>query len=174
MYRKKVIVGYRRPKNIRDVLIHANIPRQTGDEAVYPMTPIRALEAARIAKTQAPVIPAREKVQKEMTDFFHTRSETDLTSIRENSTIRPIPGLIGASRRMGTAPKQWGFSFCKNTAICRYCPKINKTEYCQSRNREGVQLHEKSLMQELEPDLLHKLQLEWHAIRWSNTTKAHG
>lgn len=36
IYNKKLIVGYRRPKNLRDILVNANIPRQEGDERADP------------------------------------------------------------------------------------------------------------------------------------------
>lgn len=127
LFRKKLRIGYRRPKNIRDLLVHANIPRKLGDEAVDPMTQIRADEAARIASQQTPVLPAKQKVQKQITDFFTNVSNEHLNIVLNTEARGPIPGPIGVKRRMGTAPKHWGHNFCKNEVICRYCPKINKT-----------------------------------------------
>ena len=40
LYRKKLTIGYRRPKNLRDLLVRAHMPRIQGDEAVDPHTPV--------------------------------------------------------------------------------------------------------------------------------------
>ena len=40
MYKKKLVVGYKRPKNLRDTLVNSGMPRQAGDEAVDPQPPV--------------------------------------------------------------------------------------------------------------------------------------
>jgi len=119
LYKKKLMVGYRRPKNIRDILVHANIPRLPGDEAEDPMnTIVEARKAARIAEQQ--ITPASSiRVQKKMTDFFTPGSSSQIAPGTSTSIVeRPLG-------RMGTAPKNRGFSFCKNKSICHYCPRLN-------------------------------------------------
>ena len=122
LFRKKLMVGYRRPKNIRDILVHANIPRILGDEAVDPMSESRATAAMTLIALNASEPPAQKQtVQKKMTDFFTPGGGQDIPPVQSTSKVENPPG------RQGTAPKHRGFSFCKNKAICKFCPRINTT-----------------------------------------------
>ena len=121
IYKKKLVVGYKRPKNLRDTLVHAGIPRLPGDELVDPhfvppVVRIRSMTDLRTAILKAPILR-----QSSITDFFGN-SHTDPSS-QTNSTI---PKNSVSKKRMGTDPKHRGFNHCSRNH-CRYCPKLNKT-----------------------------------------------
>jgi len=44
LYKKRLITGYRRPKNLRDLLVNSNIPRAEEDDQVDPWAELRRAE----------------------------------------------------------------------------------------------------------------------------------
>ena len=119
--------GYRRPKNLRDILVRAVVSPKIGDQEA---------DASHTAIPQPPVVPdttAKTKegsLQKSITDFF--RRVNPLTRLRSKKiTATPQLPATTPNQRMGSSNKELGFSFC-NKQYCRYCPKLNKTGtiYC--------------------------------------------
>ena len=126
LYQKRLMMGYRRPKNLRDLLVHAGTPRQEGDDMSDPHV---------VETPQAPLITVDTAItvitvkQSNITDYFRTDS-LPRTSQGTNQTT-PVASTSNTTNarpntRMGTAPKHRGFSFCK-LKHCRICPLLNKT-----------------------------------------------
>ena len=121
LHSKRLLVGYRRPKNMRDVLVHANIPRIAGDELIDPNQPPTMV----IDTTGEPPATLGMSKQKQITDFFTVSKETGTSNVVKSSSITS-QGSGTHIRRMGTAPSERGFKFCAHT-ICRFCPRLNKS-----------------------------------------------
>ncbi len=110
LHKKKLICGYRRPKNLRDTLMRAKVPPLKGDETLNPFlvpTPERQ-----------PIILQAPSKQKSIKDFFKTSDKRVATPQLAPTTSSSTPNL--GPRR----PR--GFKFC-NTKNCRYCPLLDKT-----------------------------------------------
>ena len=112
-------MGYRRPKNLRDSLVHASIPRLPGDETVDPNT-VQIPIITITADTQQVV----NKTQKDITDYF-TTGESDDRGLRIIPSTSSTSSL-NSQRRRGTDPAKRGFPFCKKT-FCKFCKKLNKS-----------------------------------------------
>ena len=128
LYKKRLITGYRRPKNLRDLLVNANIPRAEEDDQVDPWAELRRAEVAPVLPLEA-LPPNIIRKQKHITDFFTQRSPT-LEMIEEDpgsdniALPRTSQHTIGRPRR-GTAPKYRGFNFCGAKRHCRFCPSVS-------------------------------------------------
>ena len=111
---KQLVCGFRRPKNLRDILVRAKVPYKPGDEEADP-------SHTCFSKTQeTPTHPAPGRVsQKSITDFF-----TPSTTTPRDTGGTNTPSTT--SKRLGTDPNKRGHSFC-NHIQCRYCPLLNKT-----------------------------------------------
>ena len=114
LFKKKLMCGYRRPKNLRDLLVRAKVPHKPGDELCDP--------------THLPLPTSRETtptpvgtVQKSITDFFKPGTSTSTGSLTDTFPIGPV-----IKTRLGTDPSKRGHPFC-NHVLCRYCPLLNKT-----------------------------------------------
>ena len=116
-------MGYRRPKNLRDLLVHANIPRLLGDELVDPnyVAPPAQVITLNPAINNTLEIPGVTR-QPPITEYFVQGAPVSATP----ATSQPVATITGTSKRLGTNPANRGFAFCKHN-ICRFCPKINKT-----------------------------------------------
>ena len=123
LHKKCLMIGYRRPKNLRDVFVHASIPRLEGDETVDPnhVEPPR-VEAVGYAT-------AATRINNQTTQMSKRGFLTDISGL----ALEPTPTVSGANtnltisakvRYKGTNPANRGFTFCKHT-ICRFCPQIN-------------------------------------------------
>ena len=131
IYKKKLVVGYKRPKNLRDILVNAGIPRQAGDEILDPNYVPPVLQVTSLTNLLTVSIP-KATIQMSITDYFFTKealinpsgSESD-TSLSSGITPRPNIG------RMGTAPNKRGSNHC-GLKHCRYCPKLNKSGQIKS------------------------------------------
>jgi len=124
LFKKKLVVGYRRPKNLRDNLVHAGIPRLAGDEEWDPhyIIPVIPSEISKsLTNLTAPPTPKVLR-QSSITSFFGVRTDPLYTS----PSSSPQPGTLVYKKRMGTDPAHRGFSFCQKNN-CRYCLKINFT-----------------------------------------------
>jgi hypothetical protein len=142
MYQRKLMCGYRKPKNLSAHLIRANIPHKQGDnkarpDYVEPELQIEAQVPEPVVK--APISTPLDKEhnltkvlkQKSMTDFLVQKTDRPL-----DRPITPSLSLtsIGAGQSTArltantslTSAAGRGFSFC-NQRRCRYCPNINKS-----------------------------------------------
>jgi hypothetical protein len=130
LHKKRLMCGYRRPKNLRDILVKANVPVKPGDEQADPQHSL--LTPIVVATPSTPTLNTKSK-QKSISDFFKP-------SIKGNDqTQDPIPSTSGSSMnppgpqstQLIAKPKPGpskfrGFNFC-NRKECRYCPLLNKT-----------------------------------------------
>ena len=121
IFKKKLVVGYKRPKNLRDTIVNAGIPRLPGDEKVDPhfvppVTRVASLTEMHTAETNIP--PRR---QSSITDFFKSAHGSTSAVLITNK-----PLVIMKAPRLGTDPRHRGFNHCSRK-YCRYCPKLNKT-----------------------------------------------
>ena len=120
LYNKRLTVGYRRPKNLSDMLVHANIPRLEGDDLIdptYVAPPVQATLPNPITLETNTVIR-----QPPITEFFYQGAAVSAGT----TTSQLVANITGTSKHLGTNPAKQGFAFCKHN-ICRFCPKINKS-----------------------------------------------
>ena len=128
---KRLLCGYRRPKNIRDNLVRAAIPYREGDEKNDPgyVPKTTGVEA------QIEIVQDKKKgVQTKILDFFLPKVEgmSLINTVGQSQMAqaeRLVPGTSTSAqvtKNKGTSHKERGFNFCNRT-ICRYCPKLNKT-----------------------------------------------
>jgi hypothetical protein len=140
LHDRKLMVGYRRPKNLKEFLVRANIPLKEGDDLCRPTGfdyPFRTekeettvQETGQVASTSG--LPITRLVQKSIKDFFPSNTGRRQV-VAPLVTLGPQGGTPGGSNPSGSAAenrsragKRRGFNFC-NTRGCRYCPKLNKT-----------------------------------------------
>ena len=113
--------GYRRPKNLRDLLVRAKVPYLPGDDqAMAPHIRPPANTAEPEPSTSGTRIPQTK--QKSIKDFLVPG-------------VKPTPGTSSTptpgTGRLGTDPTKRGIKFC-NTKGCRYCPLLNRTGFILS------------------------------------------
>jgi hypothetical protein len=135
LYEQKLMLGYRRPTNLKDFLVKANLPHKEGDDLnrpegfIPPEGVIENVGANRADNTVVPVnLPITRLVQKSIRDFFprNTGEQPQIDStipIRKADNPQPSTSTTNSG---GTPRDRRGFNFCNNVN-CRYCPKINKT-----------------------------------------------
>ena len=125
--RKKLVVGYRRPKNLRDMLVNAGIPRLPEDDLTDP-NHVPPATVVNDVGTMRPVIGRQSNI----TEFFRPAEAPIEGAPGEGglSQTLSLPNL-GNTRRLGTNPSKRGFKFCGMTP-CRHCPKLNKTGHITS------------------------------------------
>ena len=114
--------GYRRPKNLRDLLVRAKVPHQTGDEIAMTPHTRPSGTAPEPEPSTSNTLTSKTK-QKSIMDFLVPG-------------VQPTPGTarnqtISSSGRLGTDPSKRGMKFC-NTTNCRYCPLLNRTGFIHS------------------------------------------
>jgi hypothetical protein len=115
--------GYRRAKNLRDLMVRAQTPYKGGDELADP-DHVKAVTATPV---ETPVMTNQIGILKQssITNFFST-------TVRLNAAPSPSTSLTMLSSKSNTNlprhqnNKTRGFSFC-NRKDCRYCPLLNKT-----------------------------------------------
>ena len=132
-----MVEGYRRPKNLRDTLVHSGIPRLPGDELVDPnyIEPV-VLPHTSTSLTSLNPVPKKTIIrQSSITDFFQNRPGP---SNPDAQTLTPTrEGGSKYNKRLGTNPANRGFKFCQKTN-CRYCLKINFTGSITSKTTGEV------------------------------------
>jgi hypothetical protein len=132
LHEKKLMCGYRRPKNLREHLVRADIPFKEGDQLVRPIRPNEIDPEAG-----APIEDQRREEQMPKPGGSRQSSILDyLTPVIDR--LMPVTTLdnvlSGVAQRQEkdiekiklTQKKDRGFNFC-NTKNCRYCPKLNKS-----------------------------------------------
>ena len=134
--------GYRRPKNLREILVKAELPPKEGDELWDPdhkevirnldpgvdvQTPSTSRQEDKEAETQ--IAGAQKLKQRSILDFV-TREErqgdTDIGTASQ--ALEPIlnPKNTETKTSLGSSKKERGFNFC-NRRNCKYCPLLNRT-----------------------------------------------
>ena len=125
IHKKELVCGYRRPKNLRDLLVRAAIPYRQGDELANPSF---VPQEEPIPPPEVPAAGPNTRLrQQSMTDF--------LTTVQSNTPLNPTHTTLGSTnplppqtRGRGSLNKERGFPFCnRNENSCRYCNKLNKT-----------------------------------------------
>ena len=129
LHQKHLMCGYKRPKNLRDLLVKAKVSPKPGDTEADPTH----VEVTAIpAETPSPATTGGTK-QKSITDFFHKVTGRLSKMVRKNSPTKPAPAPKPLTKppREGTSRQERGFLFCNRTD-CRYCPLLNKSGsiYC--------------------------------------------
>ena len=119
LHQRKLVCGFRRPKNLRDLLCKARVTKIPGDELVDP----------EYVAPPTPIIQPRVMTkitrQTSMLDFVHPNtSNTSITS--QSDTAIPTPPTRIPKPTYPTGAKNRGYSYC-NKPICRYCKLLNKT-----------------------------------------------
>ena len=137
LFQKKLMCGYRRPKNLRDHLVKAKVPFLLGDWDTDP--------------TYTTVVPAPDvktstsmgTIQRSIKDFFKPPLPGTVkpsTSKSSTDTTHPLLGISKSSLLLTstasksseklfkplTSTKLRGYSFC-NRRGCRHCPLLDKT-----------------------------------------------
>jgi hypothetical protein len=154
LYERQLMMAYRRPRNLRDLLVRANIPYKEGDEETRPNwhtvepAPIETEGACahlvnQVAGTQELITdPIQPKIQqKTILDFFTPMIDTiGLPSVNNVNTRDVTRGVDSTETTRApatshktstqectlTPKKNRGFNFC-NVFNCRYCKLINKS-----------------------------------------------
>ena len=124
LFHKKLTCGYRRPKNLRDLLCRAKIGKQKGDEIADPTFTATITAPVISDPAPAPTAPKPKTKQRSILEFTRTTSNTD-TPPPEAPTR--IPGPIGRPGRTHLR----GFSFCPKPN-CRFCTLLNKSGQIKS------------------------------------------
>jgi hypothetical protein len=123
------MVGYRRPKNLREMLVKANVPFREGDEKALP----EGMKCKIKVEQQEPLPPIPEhstpSVQRKILDFFLPLDKQIATCIKETRKepiAQQAAGVSYPQKVGGTPLNKRGFNFC-NTRNCRYCPNLDKS-----------------------------------------------
>ena len=122
LYQKRLICGYRRPKNLRDLLMKAKVSQKPGDTLSDPTYTKPTTQNPTLVVTPA----CQVKKQSSITDFFTSRPKAH--------TFTPTPSLTNLKATTSTTSskptpfhqKNRGFNFCNRNA-CRYCPLLDKS-----------------------------------------------
>ena len=122
LYHKRLRCGYRRPKNLRDLLVRAKVKRLPEDNLVDPSyRPPSPPPGPLMSQSMTSVTTKARKQQRNISDFFApiaSKSDTVLAAITK------LPATPPTSIKR-TNLKERGFSFC-NTWGCRFCKLLNK------------------------------------------------
>jgi hypothetical protein len=126
IHNKKLICGYRRPKNLRDFLVRAAIPFREGDGVCDPNfhPPCTEEQESVVEEVLAPGMMVQTKIH----DLFakQDRSEGAVEPLPSTSGVGTTQSTHSGPGKVGTSSKERGFNFC-NRNFCRYCPKLNKS-----------------------------------------------
>ena len=121
LHKKRLTIGYKRPKKLRDKLVNANITRLAGYELIDRLyvAPAPPKATTNVHATTLPNITTR---QASFVDY--------LTAVAPGNTNTETPDPLSVvpstsrTRLLGTDQAKKNFPFCKHT-ICRFCPKLN-------------------------------------------------
>ena len=132
LHERKLMLGYRRPKNLKDILVKANVPYKAGDEDNRPLDfpPLnREVKVEPTTPTLTTTVPKvgdlTKLVQRSMKDFFPTLREKVIPTIADQQKVGASGGLP-LKTKGGTPHSRRGFNFCNFPGNCRYCPRLNK------------------------------------------------
>ena len=124
LHQHKLVCGYRRPKNLRDILCKAAVSRLKEDEEVDPF---------HVETPPAPTVLVAKPVGNKQPPVLRQRSLLEFTTGTQENTTRPSTSTEslgtstpGPSKHMGTKLSERGYPFCDRNG-CRYCRLLNKT-----------------------------------------------
>jgi hypothetical protein len=120
---KKLMCGYRRAKNLRDLVVKAQVSYKPGDESAAP-THVMAV-ITHDATTPVEIVHRGILKQASITNFF-TATPRPAAGPIPSSSLTVIPGTSSQQSLGSPAHRTRGFNFC-NRKDCRYCPLLNKT-----------------------------------------------
>ena len=129
LHQRSLTCGYRRPKNLRDLLCKARVPKLPGDEEADPLhvTPVRV--------PPNPIVPPLTR-QTSILTFVRPNSSEAITATASNSLPNLNNQPTQPPTRHGGKKRHRGYPYC-DTFGCRYCRTINKTGTLQS-NTTGI------------------------------------
>ena len=131
IHERKLVCGYRRPKNLMDRLVRANIPFTQGDERARPDFVQDQDPLAEQSQDVAMGWPcdSSERYSKNYDRFFQKHMPTleAALSPRSDTDVRPKQQIpVSKTLKLGTSAEERGFKFW-NRKVCRYCPQLNKS-----------------------------------------------
>jgi hypothetical protein len=136
LYQRRLMCGYRKPKNLSEYLIRASIPYVEGDEKARPdyVEPLPNEEPAapEIQGSQEGAIagnnPTKPLKQTTITDFLVKRPDGPVIPQPQpiNSRVNAGEQTRAELNKNLTPASRRGFNFC-NQRTCRYCPKLDKS-----------------------------------------------
>ena len=116
IHERKLMVGYRRPKNLRDLLVRAQLKHKPGDERARPdYNPDQ--DNVNIIAQNIDATTSTTGPQSKITDYFRRRNTTTPEIMVPAPTTNTGPTRTTQNR---------GFKFCNKTN-CKYCKCLNKT-----------------------------------------------
>ena len=133
IHQKRLMCGYRRPKNLRDILVRASLPPKSGDYEEADPDFVTTSETAPSVIEPEPI--AGTSKQSSITDFFKPTTRVDHPKSQTNPTKQggvANTKNVQTAKQNGNPTNKRGFPFC-NRRDCRYCPLLNKTGFihCQ-------------------------------------------
>ena len=129
LHQQKLICGYRRPKNLRDILCKAALHRIPQDDAADPF-----YVAPPITPPPPPLAaPQPPQRQRSMLEFVRPIIPPVASTSAPTADETPRPHSTGhiTQTQQGTSTKDRGLQFC-NKNHCRYCKPLNKTGHITS------------------------------------------
>ena len=115
IYQKKLMVGYRRPKNLRDLLVRAKIPALPADHLIES----RPRTTEDPTPVDTPVASTSQGGYRQTTlDRFVVQNYTTPAGSSSNASL--------PTKHFGSKASERGFKFCNRT-LCRFCKLLNKS-----------------------------------------------
>jgi hypothetical protein len=140
LYERRLMCGYRRPKNLRDILIRANTPHKDGDERAENKDAdpedVQQSNSGEVLPTEQEATVIGPLRQKSILDYLAPVERVIV--LKDRDIPAPLGNQTGAAgsqksrTKSNLTPKAMrGFNFC-NQNSCRYCPNLNKSGSIQS------------------------------------------
>ena len=149
------MVGYKRPKNIRDLIVRADVRLKVPKERIPETQSQKAAQTLMFPNQNITSIP---KKQTSMLNFLKRSpcNSDDIhasTSLIEANNSTPHPVRRSMSLTLMTKPPNLVRNKCISKKQCRYCPKLNTTGKikCTATSVEYD-------LQQFQPSILHYLQ----------------
>ena len=129
IFEKRLMCGYRRPRNIKDHIVNAAIPFREGDEQARQNGQIvQEAQEGPVGEMATPEIVTEENIkslrQTSILDFI--APVLRLVPVDPVNRPQAVAKAKTDQKKNLTQSKNRGFNFC-NTRGCRYCPRLNKT-----------------------------------------------
>ena len=122
LHDKKLVCGYRRPKNLRDLLMKAKVDPLDSDKQNNPFHKQQEETPVMTQVVEKKTIDNKLK-QRLITDFT-----SQIKTKNMPKTSCSLPNLVTPKIKKPISAKKFnrGFNFCNNPR-CRFCPLLNKT-----------------------------------------------
>ena len=125
LYEKKLMVGYRRPKNLRDLIVRADV-RLKQPKAVLFLKPTNKAKKLVFPQDNRNTAPTKQST---MLDFLKKKSNQDVTLHGSTSVTDITHSADIAVTRSRSVTMTLTTNQIRNKCIakkqCRYCPKLN-------------------------------------------------